>query len=208
MTEELVSLDDSEASLALHALRFYMNIKGNEISDNTRRLEAKLNNFLDGTTFVVTTVESAASILGSRGGTKGGASTSDAKRVAAAANGSKGGRPHNPNLFIRFSKGVWNDPDLELLGALERLSGTTKWLTAESGDELEGPYARIYVEHLTEKLKKQLGSSLNVWEWDEQGFYTVCQDHANDNCKKLPGSNKETPNCLVPGCNKPAVLVY
>ena len=30
---------------------------------------------------------------------------------------------------------VWNDPDIELLGALERLSGSTKWLPVEKGDE-------------------------------------------------------------------------
>lgn len=81
MTEEkrVVKLDEDEASLALHALRFYMNAKGREVSANTERLEATLDQFLSGTTFVVTQVESVASILGARGGTKGGASTSEAK---------------------------------------------------------------------------------------------------------------------------------
>ena len=85
-----LNLDELEASLALHALRFYMNAKGGEVSSNTERLEAKLDEYLSGTTFVVSQVESVASILGARGGTRGGASTSEAKKAAAAVNGARG----------------------------------------------------------------------------------------------------------------------
>ena len=46
-----LDLDEMEASLALHALRFYMNAKGNEVSFNTERLEAKLDDYLRGTTW-------------------------------------------------------------------------------------------------------------------------------------------------------------
>ena len=106
-----LELDENEASLALHALRFYMNAKGDEISSNTERLEARFQDYLNGTEFVVKQVESVASLLGARGGTKGGASTSAAKKAAAAANGAKGGRPPRPNLCIKFSKSVWEQPD-------------------------------------------------------------------------------------------------
>ena len=80
-----LTLDEMEAALALHALRFYMNAKGYEVSQNSKDLEAKLDDYLNDTTFVIGQVESVASILGARGGTKGGASTSDAKKAAAAA---------------------------------------------------------------------------------------------------------------------------
>ena len=129
-----LNLDELEASLALHALRFYINAKGNEVSSNTERLEAKLDEYLSGTTFVVSQVESVASILGARGGTKGGASTSEAKKAAAAANGAKGGRPRKPNLFIKFSKSVWQEPDPKLLNELYQLVGNNTWLPARRRD--------------------------------------------------------------------------
>lgn len=43
-------LDESEASLALHALRFYMNAKGAEVSSKTHGLEARLDDYLSGIT--------------------------------------------------------------------------------------------------------------------------------------------------------------
>jgi len=208
MAEPVLNLNEREASLALHALRFYINAKGFEVSSNSKNLEAKLDKFLNGSEFEVTEVENVASILGARGGTKGGASTSDAKRVAAAANGAKGGRPHNPNLFIKFSKNVWSEPDAKLLDELYRLTGTTKWLPKERGDEIEGPYVRIYVDRVTEKIKSLLGNSLNVWEWDEVPFYRLCMEHANNSCKELRASEKGQENCMTPGCNKPAMWSY
>ncbi len=43
-----LSLDLDEATLALHALRFYISAKGaGEISENTTLLENKLDSFLD-----------------------------------------------------------------------------------------------------------------------------------------------------------------
>jgi len=53
-----------DASLALHALRFCINAKGNEVSSNTERLKAKLDDYLSGTTFEVKQVENVASIFG------------------------------------------------------------------------------------------------------------------------------------------------
>lgn len=208
MSRELLNLNESEASLALHALRFYMNAKGYEVSANTKNLEAKLDSFLSDTQFVVEQVENVASILGARGGTKGGASTSDAKRAAAAANGAKGGRPHKPNLFIKFSKAVWHEPDTKFLDELHRLVGTTKWLPSESGDEREGPYVRIYVERMTEKLETLLRNSLNVFEWDERGLYRLCMEHANNSCTELPATEKGTTACTNNGCGKPAMWIY
>lgn len=208
MPEEELKLDESEASLALHALRFYINAKGFEVSANTKNLEAKLDQFLSGTTFVVTEVESVASILGARGGTKGGASTSDAKRAAAAANGAKGGRPHKPNLFIKFCKAVWDEPDAKLLDELYKLTGTTKWFPKQRGDELEGPYVRMYVERVTEKLEKLLSNSLNVWEWDERGIYRLCMQHANNLCTELPAAEKGKTHCNETSCGNPAMWIY
>jgi hypothetical protein len=200
MTE--LKLDEREASLALHALRFYMNAKGFEISSNTKHLEAKLDKFINGTVFEVTEVESVASVLGARGGS----STSEAKRAASAANGAKGGRPHKPNLFIKFSKTVWHEPDVKLLEELYELTGTSKWLPKERGDEKEGPYVRIYIERVSEKLKKLLGNSLNVWEWDEQGLYRSCMDHANNSCTELRANEKGKSACTE--CGKPAMWIY
>jgi hypothetical protein len=208
MDERSVTLNEREASLALHALRFYINAKGNEISSNTTKLETKLDRFLDGTEFVVTNVETVASIFASRGGIKGGASTSDAKRAAAAANGAKGGRPKNPNLFIRFSKSVWHEPDLKLLDELETLTGTTSWLPQERGDERQGPYVRIHVEQVTERIKKLLSNSLNVFEWDERGVYRFCMKHANNQSKELPASEKGQITCHAEGCGEPSMWMY
>lgn len=201
-----LNLDQSEASLALHALRFYMNAKGAEVSSNTQRLEAKLDDYLSGTTFVVRHVENVASILGARGGAKGGASTSEAKRAAAAANGAKGGRPPRPNLCIKFSKSVWLEPDPKLLNELYKLIGNNTWLPDEQGGETEGPYVRVHVSEVSTRLEKLMTNSLNVWEWDHRGIYRFCPDHTNDSSYELPASEKLKSACTV--CGKPAVSIY
>lgn len=43
----LLELDLEEAGLASHALRFYMNAKGYEVSDNTKQLEDKLQAYIN-----------------------------------------------------------------------------------------------------------------------------------------------------------------
>ncbi|CAN5190341.1 hypothetical protein BH11CYA1_BH11CYA1_47870 [soil metagenome] len=203
--KNVVNLDESEAVLALHALRFYMTAKGREISPNSEQLEAKLDQFLDETGIASTPVESVASLLGARGGTIGGASTSEAKAAAAAINGAKGGRPRKPNLFIKFSKGVWHEPDARLLDTLSGLIGNTKWLPEQRGDETEGPYVRVNIE-MTKQMSKLLSSSLNVWEWDEKGLYRVCAEHKNSLCVELPASEGVESSCHT--CGKPATLIY
>lgn len=208
MAEEFVRLDDLEASLALHALRFYKNAKGFEVSQNTLDLEKKLSELVEGSRYVVDVVESPASMLGARGGLKGGTSTSDAKRAAAAANGSKGGRPRNPNLFVKFSKSVWSEPDAKLLEALAKASGSQKWLPQERKEDLEGPYVRLVVDRVTEKLESLLRNSLNVWEWDEKPFYNVCNEHGNNFCKPIVGNDEGRKGCLFPHCKNVATLVY
>jgi hypothetical protein len=199
-------LDEPEASLALHALRFYMTAKGFEISDNTRHLETKLDEFLNETTFVVSEVESVASILGARGGTKGGASTSEAKRAAAAANGAKGGRPPRPNLCIKFAKAVWQEPDPKLLNELYQLIGNNTWLPDEQGDEREGPYVRVHVPEVSTRLQKLLSNSLNVFEWDEKGLYRFCTEHVNNAAYQLRASETAEAKCTV--CGKMAHWIY
>lgn len=200
-------LDEMETSLALHALRFYMNAKGLEISDNTKRLEAKFDAYLSDTTFVVSEVENVFSILGSRGGTKGGASTSGAKRAAAAANGAKGGRPHKPNLFIKFSKGVWVEPDPTLLNELYKLVGTNTWLPDEQADAKHGPYVRIYVPEISKKLEKLLSHSMNVFEWDDKPFLRQCDEHKNDLCKAITAEEKQSvSHCTT--CGAEANWIY
>lgn len=42
-----LELDLDESSLALHALRAYMNMKGNEVSQNTKDLENKFQVYID-----------------------------------------------------------------------------------------------------------------------------------------------------------------
>lgn len=42
-----LELDLDESSLALHALRAYINMKGNEVSQNTTELENKLQTYID-----------------------------------------------------------------------------------------------------------------------------------------------------------------
>lgn len=202
-----LKLDEPEVSLALHALRFYMNAKGNEVSGNTERLEAKLDKYLSGTTFEVTQVESVASILGAKGGTKGGASTSDAKRAAAAANGAKGGRPRNPNLFIKFAKAVWYEPDPVLLNELYVAVGTNSWLPDEQGGEKSGPYVRVYVPEITKKLEKQLSNSMNVYEWDEKPFYRQCDEHKNELAKPITAAEKERVSACTT-CGAEAKWIY
>lgn len=203
--KEPLELDEMEASLALHALRFYMNAKGFEISSNTRRLEAKLDGYLSDTTFRVIQVESVASILGARGGTKSGASTSDAKK-AAAVKGARGGRPPKPNLFIKFSKSVWQEPDPELLNALNKLTVTTGWLPDESDDEIEGPYVRMHVAEVTKRLEKLLSNSPNVVDWDLMGLYHFCAEHAVEKC--VPMIEGERHNLVCITCGRPAILIY
>jgi hypothetical protein len=205
--KRLLNLDEPEASLALHALRFYMNAKGFEISQNTIQLETKLDEFLNETTFVVSEVESVASILGARGGTKGGASTSEAKRAAAAANGAKGGRPHNPNVFIKFAKSVWQEPDPKLLNLLYQSIGNNTWLPDERGDEKQGPYVRVYIPQVTPALEKLLSNSLNVFEWDDKPFLRLCTEHKNEQCKEITNPERlEASSCTV--CGQPAEWIY
>lgn len=202
-----LNLDESEASLALHALRFYINAKDDDVSENTKGLEAKLDWYLSGTVFEVTQIESLASILGSRGGTKGGASTSAAKRAAAAANGAKGGRPRNPNLFIKFAKAVWSEPDPVLLNELYTQIGTNSWLPDEQGGEKSGPYVRVYIPEITKKLEKQLNNSMNVFEWDNKPFYRLCDEHKNDLCKSITAAEKaRASSCTT--CGAEAKWVY
>lgn len=201
-----LNLDWAEASLALHALRFYMHAKGNEVSSNSKHLEAKLDKFLWGTDFEVKEVESVASILGSRGGTKGGASTSEAKRAAAAANGAKGGRPPKPNLFIKFAKSVWYEPDPKLLNELYTLIGNNTWLPDEKEDEKEGPYVRVHVSEISARLEKMLSSSLNVFEWDEKGLYRFCPEHVINAAVQMRASESEGMKCQT--CGKQAHFIY
>lgn len=204
--KESLKLDEREASLALHALRFYMNAKGFEVSSNTERLEAKLEEYLNNTAFVVTQVESVASILGARGGTKGGASTSEAKKAAAAANGAKGGRPPRPNLCIKFTKSVWQEPDPKLLNALYKLIGNNTWLPDEIDDATEGPYVRVHVPEISAYLKRLLSNSLNVWEWDEKGLYRYCTEHVVNAATQLRASESTNAKCSV--CGKQAHWIY
>lgn len=42
-----LELSLEEAALASHALRFYMNAKGYEVSRNTQELEAKLQSYIE-----------------------------------------------------------------------------------------------------------------------------------------------------------------
>jgi len=204
-----LQLDEMETSLALHALRFYMNAKGFEISDNTKRLEAKFDAYLSDTTFVVSEVENVFSLFGSRGGTKGGASTSEAKKAAAAANGAKGGRPHKPNLFIKFCKEVWVAPDPALLNKLYILVGNNSWLPDETDEEKTGPYVRVYVPKITPSLKKLLSSSLNVFEWDECPFFRLCTKHKNDHCKEITDEERQAAGtCMRHPCKNRADWIY
>lgn len=43
----LIELNLEEAGLASHALRFYMNAKGYEVSNNTKQLEDKLQAYIN-----------------------------------------------------------------------------------------------------------------------------------------------------------------
>ncbi|MBA4026678.1 MAG: hypothetical protein C0473_00400 [Cyanobacteria bacterium DS3.002] len=45
--QELLELNLEEAGLASHALRFYMNAKGYEVSNNTKQLEDKLQAYIN-----------------------------------------------------------------------------------------------------------------------------------------------------------------
>jgi hypothetical protein len=178
-------LDEMEASLALHALRFYINAKGYEVSHSTTELESKLDAFLNGTTFVVSQVESVASLLGARGGTKGGASTSEEKKAAAVANGAKGGRPRKPNLFIRFHASFWNEPDPKLMNRLNILSGRTDWQPEQPEGQTHGPYVRMYVDYISDHLSNLLSTSMNVISWDNKPFLAVCDEHKMEPSTKL-----------------------
>lgn len=202
-----LKLDEPEASLALHALRFYMNAKGNEVSGNTRQLESKLDEYLTGTSFVVNQVESVASIFGARGGTKGGASTSEAKRAAAAANGAKGGRPRKPNLFIRFHRSVWEEPDPKLQKKLSLLYGDYSWLPEQRDGETHGPYVRMYVPEVSSALEKLLSHSMNVIEWDEKPFLRVCDTHKTDQCRGITDEERSKAS-MCNYCKEPANWIY
>jgi len=185
-----------------------MNAKGAEVSLNLRRLEAKLDDYLGGTISTVTVreVENVASILGARGGAKGGTSTSEAKRTAAAVNGAKGGRPPRPNLCIKFTKSVWQEPDPKLLNELCKLVGTNTWLPDEDGKETEGPYVRVHVSEVSTRLEKLLSNSLSVWEWDHRGIYRFCREHTIDSSYELPAAEKHKSACTV--CGEPADWIY
>lgn len=199
-------LDESDADIALHALKFYMNSKGNELGMNTLRLRSKLDDFLGNAPFVRPDGVNIAAILGARGGTIGGASTSDAKKAAAAANGAKGGRPRKPNLYIRFAKCVWTEPDPKLLNELYKLAGTNTWLPDEQENVTQGPYVRMVVPEVSAKLEKLLSNSMNVFEWDEKPIYRVCAEHKNDLCSSLPVAESLDACCLI--CNNRAEWVY
>jgi len=41
-----LELSPTEADLALHAMIIYMNLKSNEVSDNTRRMAQKLSQYI------------------------------------------------------------------------------------------------------------------------------------------------------------------
>lgn len=202
-------LDERDADIALHALKFYMDAKGMELSGNTLRLRAKLDDFMGDTPFVRPDGQNIAAILGARGGTIGGASTSDAKKAAAAANGAKGGRPHKPNLFIKFCKEVWVTPDPELLNLLYIAIGNNSWLPDESDSDKTGPYVRVYVPEITTKLKKHLSKSLNVFEWDERPFFRLCTQHKNEHCKEISdGERQSVATCMTHHCQNPADWIY
>jgi hypothetical protein len=118
---------------------------------------------------------------------------------------SKGGRPRKPNLFIKFSKSVWDAPDPKLLKVLYLATGATDWLPEEQGDEREGPYVRVHVPEITSGLEKLLSNSLNVFEWDNKGLYRVCALHANLLCRELPSAEQAGAYCK---CGSPATLIY
>lgn len=203
-----LNFDEQEASLALHALRFYINANGYEVSDNTKQLELKLDAYLSGTDFTISEVESVASILGARGGTKGGASTSEAKKAAAASNGAKGGRPRKPNLFIKFAKTVWHEPDPKLLKALYLATGATEWLPDEKGTEKSGPYVRIVVPEVTPALEKLLSNSLNVYEWDDKPFFRLCNEHKMDPSRAITDDEKQRQDRCSLCFEQPADWIY
>jgi len=205
--KDQLKLDEPEASLALHALRFYISAKGNEVSENTRQLETKLDEYLTGTSFVLEQVESVASIFGARGGTKGGASTSEAKRAAAAANGAKGGRPRKPNLFIRFHRSVWEEPDPKLQKKLSTLFGDYSWLPEQKDGETQGPYVRMHVPEVSSALEKLLSYSMNVIEWDEKPFLRVCDAHKNDQCRGITDEERNKAS-MCNYCRQPANWIY
>jgi hypothetical protein len=119
-------------------------------------------------------VESVASITGARGGTKGGASTSEAKKASAAENGAKGGRPRKPNLFVRFHASFWDEPDPKLIKKLNILAGHTDWQPDQPEGQTHGPYVRMCVPDVSDYLANLLSNSMNVIAWDEKPFLTVC----------------------------------
>lgn len=204
--ERQLKLDESDAHIALHALKFYMNAKGYELSSNTLKLRSKLDDFLGESPFVMPEDRNIAAILGARGGSIGGTSTSEAKKAAAAANGAKGGRPRKPNLHIRFAKCVWTEPDPKLLNELYKLAGNNTWLPDEQDNVTQGPYARMIVPEVSAKLEKLLSSSLNVLEWDDKPMYWVCIEHKNELCTALSDAAKDGKSCLT--CGKPAEWIY
>ena len=119
-------------------------------------------------------MESVASITGARGGTKGGASTSEAKKASAAENGAKGGRPRKPNQFVRFHASFCDEPDPKLIKKLNILAGHTDWQPDQPEGQTHGPYVRMCVPDVSDYLANLLSNSMNVIAWDEKPFLTVC----------------------------------
>lgn len=140
-------------------------------------------------------------------GAKGGAARTSAKAAAARANGAKGGRPRKPNLFIKFAKAVWQEPDPNLLNKLYVLVGDNTWLPDEQGEERTGPYVRVYVPQVTSALEKLLTNSMNVFEWDTKPFLRLCKEHKNDLCKEMTEAERlKASSCGT--CGEPADWIY
>jgi hypothetical protein len=122
------------------------------------------------------------------------------------SDGAKGGRPPKPNLFIKFSKSVWLEPDPKLLNELYELIGTNTWLPDERGDESEGPYVRVHVPEVNNRLEKLLSNSLNVFEWDERGLYRFCVEHVINAAVQMRADESIGTTCIT--CGKQAHFIF
>ncbi|HEY9683262.1 MAG TPA: hypothetical protein V6C89_21920 [Drouetiella sp.] len=112
-------------------------------------------------------------------------------------------KTEKPNLFIRFHRSVWEEPDPKLLNQLYILSGSNTWLPDEVGGEKHGPYVRLKVPAITGELTELLSNSLNVWEWDDKPFFRVCSEHKLDDRREITEDEKQRAgNCGF--CGKPA----